>query len=332
MTSAVLVTGGAGYIGSHACKALAAAGLLPVTLDNLSTGHAWAVKWGPLEVGDLRDTDFVGRVIARHEIGAVLHFAARSLVGESAEQPLQYHANNVGGTLSLLAAMQGARIRTLVFSSTCAVYGIPETVPIREETPRHPVNTYGRTKLAAENILMDLAAAGQLDVALLRYFNAAGADPDLEIGEAHVNETHLVPLTVRSARVGAPPLHIYGTDYPTADGTCIRDYIHVTDLAEAHVAALSFVRREAGGHIFNLGTGQGVSVREVLAAVQACMGRPVPVIEAPRRQGDPPVLVAANEKACRQLDWRPRRSDIASIVGTAIGWHDKYAASVATDQ
>ena len=223
----VLVTGGAGYVGSHVCKALATAGFLPVTLDNLATGHRWAVKWGPLEVGDVRDSGFVESVLRRTRATAVLHFAALSLVGASSKQPFDYYDVNVNGALSLTHAMRHAGVRRLVFSSTCAVYGMPERTPIEETAPTLPVNVYGRTKLAAENLFADLARAGEIDVVMLRYFNACGADRDGEIGEAHDPESHLIPLAIQAALDQNAPLSVFGTDYPTPDGTCLRDYIHV---------------------------------------------------------------------------------------------------------
>jgi UDP-arabinose 4-epimerase len=326
MESRILVTGGAGYIGSHVCKALRQAGYLPVTFDNLSTGHDWAVKWGPFEIGDIRNTALLEKVMREHDVQAVMHFAAKSLVAESAADPLLYHINNVGGTFSLIEAMLKAGIKKIVFSSTCAVYGIPERTPIDEEAARRPINPYGRSKLGAENVLMDVAQAGKIDVALLRYFNAAGADRDLEIGEAHVPETHLIPLAIRAARGTGQALHVFGSDYPTPDGTCLRDYIHVADLAAAHIAALRYLAKRPGVSRFNLGTGQGVSVRQVLDAVSAAVGRPVPVIDAPRRAGDPPILFAANDNARQQLEWSPIQSDIRTIVESAVAWEAVYQA------
>jgi UDP-arabinose 4-epimerase len=320
---AVLVTGGAGYVGSHVCKALDRAGFLPVTLDNLATGHRWAVKWGPLEVADIRDSDRVETVLRRYRATAVLHFAALSLVGASAKQPFDYYDVNVNGALSLSLAMKQCGLRRLVFSSTCAVYGMPETMPIVEDAPTLPVNVYGRTKLAAENLFSDLARAGTLDVVMLRYFNASGADRDGEIGEAHDPESHLIPLAIQATLGEGGPLSLFGTDYPTPDGTCLRDYIHVEDLAEAHIKALQLLDTRSGVHAFNLGTGIGVSVREVLAAVGKLAGKSVPVIESPRREGDPPQLYASPAKAERELGWRAASTNIESMVGSAINWHRK---------
>jgi UDP-arabinose 4-epimerase len=320
---AVLVTGGAGYVGSHVCKALDRAGFLPVTLDNLATGHRWAVKWGPLEVGDVRDGGLVESLLRRYRVTAVLHFAALSLVGASAQQPFDYYDVNVNGALSLAYAMRQSGLRKLVFSSTCAVYGMPEQMPILEDAPTLPVNVYGRTKLAAENLFSDMARAGEIDVVMLRYFNACGADRDGEIGEAHDPESHLIPLAIRAVMGDSGPLSVFGTDYPTLDGTCLRDYIHVEDLADAHLKALQLLDSKRGAHAFNLGTGIGVSVRDVLAAVGKLAGKPVPVIESPRRQGDPPQLFASPAKAERELGWRAQATDIESMVGSAINWHRK---------
>jgi UDP-arabinose 4-epimerase len=325
---AVLVTGGAGYVGSHVCKALDRAGFLPVTLDNLATGHDWAVKWGPLEVGDVRDSSRIETLLRRYRATAVLHFAALSLVGASAKRPFDYYDVNVNGALSLTLAMQQVGLKRLVFSSTCAVYGMPERMPIAEDAPRLPVNVYGRTKLAAENLFSDLAHAGLLDVVMLRYFNASGADRDGEIGEAHDPESHLIPLAIQAVMGGGGgPLSLFGTDYPTPDGTCLRDYIHVEDLAAAHIKALQLLQSKPGVHAFNLGTGIGVSVREVLAAVGKLAGKPVPVIESPRREGDPPELYASPAKAERELGWKAAETHIESMVGSALNWHRKAARS-----
>jgi UDP-glucose-4-epimerase GalE len=317
----VLVTGGAGYVGSHVCKALHRAGLTPVTLDNLSTGHQQAVKWGPLEVGDVRDGDFVTDVMIRHKVTAVLHFAALSLVGESAGKPYEYYDNNVNGVLALVGAMRRCGVSRIVFSSTCAVYGTPDKLPIEETEPRRPINVYGRSKMAAENLLTDVAATGAIRAAMLRYFNAAGADSDGDIGEAHRTETHLIPLAIQAALEPGRPLSVFGSDYPTADGTCERDYVHVDDLAEAHLQALSFLETTGGSRAFNLGTGQPVSVRQVLQTVERVLGTKVPTIEAPRRVGDPPRLFAAPGRAERDMGWVATRSDIDSIVESAARWH-----------
>ena len=316
----VLVTGGAGYVGSHVCKALHRAGFVPVSFDNLATGHREAVKWGPLEVGDVRNQDLVAEVMLRHKVTAVLHFAAASLVGESASKPLEYYDNNVAGAISLVAAMQRCGISHIVFSSTCAVYGMPKTLPIHETESTQPINVYGRTKLAVENLLTDIAATGAIRAVMLRYFNAAGADSEGEIGEAHAPETHLIPLTIQAALDPSRPVSVFGSDYPTADGTCERDYVHVEDLAEAHMQALSFLKGTGGSRAFNLGTGHPISVRQVIAAVERVLGTKVPTVEASRRPGDPPRLFAAPGLAGRDLGWVATRSDIDSIVETATRW------------
>ncbi|NKX45654.1 UDP-glucose 4-epimerase GalE [Roseicyclus persicicus] len=314
---AVLVTGGAGFVGSHACKALAAAGYLPVTVDNLSTGHADAVKWGPLERVDVRDRAGVEAALRRHGAQAVMHFAAFAVVAESVAHPDRYYDNNVGGLIALLAAMRAAGVGRLVFSSSCATYGVPPQLPIREDSPQAPINPYGRTKLMGEQMIRDHAAAFGLRFALLRYFNAAGADPGGELSERHDPETRLIPLALMAAAGTHPALKVYGTDYATPDGTCIRDYIHVADLAEAHLRALRHL--EAGGEdlALNLGTGQGRSIREVCAAVARLTGKTVPVEDAPRRPGDPPELVADPSEAARLLRFRARMSDLDSIVRDA---------------
>jgi UDP-arabinose 4-epimerase len=322
---AVLVTGGAGYVGSHVCKALSRAGYLPVAFDNLASGHRWAVKWGPLEIGDIRDSDMLEALMRRYRVTAVLHFAALSLVGRSAEMPFEYYDVNVGGALALSLAMRNCGLRRLVFSSTCAVYGMPPGLPIAEDTPTAPVNVYGRTKLAAENLFSDLARANVIDVALLRYFNAAGADSAGEIGEAHDPESHLIPLAIRAALDPAETLKVFGTDYPTPDGTCLRDYIHVEDLGSAHLKALDLLEKTPGCHAFNLGTGVPVSVREVLASVERLSGKPVKVIESPRRPGDPERLFASPDKARRELGWSAAATGIDTMVGSALNWHRKQS-------
>ncbi|WP_374650942.1 UDP-glucose 4-epimerase GalE [Dongia sp.] len=324
----VLVTGGAGYVGSHACRALARSGYLPITLDNLSTGHRWAVKWGPLEIGDIADRQRVAALIAQYRPVAVMHFAALSLVGESATQPARYYENNVAGTLSLLQAMREGGVDRFIFSSTCATYGEPERCPIAEETAQAPINTYGRSKLMVEAILTDFAAAYGIGAAALRYFNAAGAADADGIGEAHQPETHLIPLVIAAARAERGPVQIFGTDYPTADGTCERDYIHVNDLGAAHVRAIEFLNDHAGFHAFNLGTGKPYSVRQVIDAVAAEAGRPVPQQVAPRRIGDPPALYADPRRARDVLGWQATGSSLSEIVASAWRWHAGAAAEV----
>lgn len=319
--STVLVTGGAGYIGAHACKALAAAGYRPVVYDNLVSGRRAAVRWGPFEHGDILDRARLDTVLARHAPDAVLHFAAFAQVGESVADPGPYYRNNVCGSLTLLQAMRDHGVGRIVFSSSCTVYGVPAGLPIAEDAPIAPISPYGVSKTVVERMLADFAAADGLRWVALRYFNAAGADPEGEIGEAHDPHTRILPLALAAAEGTGPPLAILGVDYDTPDGTCVRDYVHVSDLADAHVAALRACERGLPSRAFNLGAGRGVSVREVVAAVEAVTGRPAPVVEGPRRAGDPPVLYADARDAAAELGWRPARSDLRTIVETAWRWH-----------
>jgi UDP-glucose-4-epimerase GalE len=321
----ILVCGGAGYIGSHMCKALARAGHFPVAFDNLSTGHRWAVKWGPLVEGDLLDPDALAKVFRDFRVDAVMHFAARSLVGESMQQPGLYFRNNVGGTLNLLDAMREAGAGRLVFSSTAAVYGDPDYTPIDESHPTRPINPYGWSKLMAERQIAEYCRAHGMRAACLRYFNAAGADPDGDIGEAHEPETHLIPNILRAALdPSRGPVKLFGNDYDTPDGTCVRDYIHVDDLSEAHLLALGYLEAEPGFHVFNLGTGEGNSVAEVLATSQKAFdGKPCSEIH-PRREGDPPVLVASSRLAQDTLDWSPQHS-LSACIESANAWHRSHA-------
>jgi len=321
----ILVTGGAGYVGSHTCKALAAAGLEPVTYDNLSTGHRWAVRWGPLVVGDLADRALLRKTIREHNVEAVVHFAASSLVGESVKDPAKYFRNNLVNTLSLLETMVETDVNRLVFSSTCAVYGAPLTETLDESHPRSPVNPYGESKLAIESACRWFGEAYGLRWLALRYFNAAGADPDGQIGEAHACETHLIPLTLEAVINPASKISIFGTDYPTPDGTAIRDYIHVADLADAHLLAMEKTAEADTGLSVNLGTGQGHSVREVISMVESVTGRPPRQVDAPRRPGDPAKLVAAAERARTYLGWTPQRSELRAIAETAWNWRQKQA-------
>lgn len=317
----ILVTGGAGYIGAHTCKALARAGYRPVVVDNLVYGHQAAVRWGPLEIGDIADRALLDNVIERHAPIGVMHFAAFAYVGESVTDPAKYYRNNVAGTLTLLEALRDHRIDMLVYSSSCATYGVPSVVPIVEDELQAPINPYGRSKLMVEQMLGDFAAAYGLRTMILRYFNAAGASPDGEIGECHDPETHLIPLALDAADGRGPPLTVFGGDFPTPDGTCVRDYIHVDDLADAHVRAFE---RLAGGvptRAYNLGTGVGVSVRDILAAVERVTGKAVSHRIGPRRPGDPPVLVSDARRAQAELRWTPQSSDIDTIIATAWAWN-----------
>lgn len=321
MQDAVLVTGGAGYIGSHVCQALAAAGYLPVVYDNLSSGHGWAVRWGPLEGGDLIDAGRLDEVMRRYHPKAVVHLAGLIISSESVREPERYYVNNVVGSLSLLEAMRRNGIERIVFSSSAAVYGEPEVTPIPESHRQEPLNPYGTSKLVIEGALRDYARAYGLHSVSLRYFNAAGADPAGEIGEAHHIETHLIPLVLDVAAGSRPAIALYGADYPTQDGTCIRDYVHVSDLAEAHVLALRYLDRAVGAHAFNLGSGEGASVRQVVRMAERVTGRSIQLSVAPRRAGDPAALLADSERARQILGWQPRLSDLETMVATAWTWH-----------
>ncbi len=320
----ILVTGGAGYIGSHTCQLLAQRGYEPVVYDNLVYGHASAVQWGPLHRGDLFEKDKLRQVFESEKIEAVLHFAAYAYVGESVKDPMKYYRNNVMGTMSLLEVCVEKNIKKFVFSSTCATYGAPEQVPIDEESRQNPINPYGQSKLMVEKILKDLCHAIDMRAVALRYFNASGADLEGRIGEDHDPETHLIPLTLIAATDPTKPLTIFGRDYPTPDGTCIRDYIHVTDLADAHILALEKMSELPDRFsYFNLGTGHGYSVAEILAQTEAVTGRKVAQQWGERRPGDPPELVASGEKAQKLLGWQPRHSDLTTILKTAWNWHQK---------
>ena len=320
----ILITGGAGYIGSHTAKLLAAAGHEPVIFDDLSQGHEWAVKWGPLERGSLSDPTRLAEVFAGRKMDAVVHFAANALVGESMTNPAKYFRNNTVGSLNLLNAMQEAGVKTIVFSSTCATYGDPIRVPIDETHPQSPVNPYGESKLMVERILRWYGDCYGLQWMALRYFNAAGAAPDGEIGEDHDPESHLIPLVIGAALGNRPPVKIFGTDYPTPDGTAVRDYVHVMDLADAHLRAIERLRSGMASQAINLGTGRGHSVKEVIDTVARVGGRPVPAIESPRRPGDPPELVAAPTRAREVLGWACQYPDIETIVRHAWAWHEKH--------
>ena len=321
----ILVTGGAGYIGSHTALALAEAGYRPIVYDNFSHGHRWAVQWGPLIEGDLSDGEKLIATIREFDISAVLHFASFIFVGESMSDPGKYFANNVGGTLSLLEAVRAAGVKHLVFSSTAATYGMPEIVPITEDAPKEPINTYGDSKLMAEKLLYWYDQIFAIRSVALRYFNAAGADVLARIGEAHDPETHLIPLILDAVAGRRSHIGVYGTDYPTPDGTAIRDYIHVCDLAEAHVKALEYLIGGGASTAVNLGTGMGYSVKEVIASVERITGKPVPMRYEDRRPGDPPSLVANADRGAQLLDWKPRQSDIDTIVKSAWHWHQGRA-------
>jgi UDP-arabinose 4-epimerase len=315
----VLVTGGAGFIGSHTCKALAAHGFLPVAFDDLSRGHADFVRWGPLVKGDILNSGALNEVFGRYQPSAVIHFAALAYVGESMSRPLAYYRINVAGLVNVLEAMLRYRTRTIVFSSSCATYGIPDGLPIVENAPQRPINPYGRSKLAGEQILADAHSAHGLRIAMLRYFNAAGADPERELVERHNPETHLIPLAIDAATGHGPPLQIFGTDYATADGTCERDFVHVSDLAAAHVEALRHLNEGKGNSslILNLGTGRASSIRSVISAVERVTGRAVPIIHAARRPGDPAVLLADASRARDIIGFKPQLSDLDTVVATA---------------
>lgn len=322
MTATVLVTGGAGYVGSHACKALRKESFCPVVLDNLSTGRREAVRWGPLEVGDILDAGRVQEVVARHRPRAVMHFAALALVGESMAEPARYWRTNVAGTINVLDACRAHGVDLVIVSSTCAVYGTAGERAITESMTPAPVNPYGASKLAAERLTSDYAMSYGMRVAMLRYFNAAGADPEGEAGELRANETHLIPLCLDAIVGRRPPLMIFGTDYPSPDGTAVRDYIHVSDLAEGHVAALRHLASDGQSFVANLGTGRGHSVQEIIDAIERVTGRPVPSEKGPRRAGDPPHLVADASFARELLKLRfPLSQRLDTIVKTAWRWH-----------
>ncbi|MGO8997823.1 MAG: UDP-glucose 4-epimerase GalE [Polyangiaceae bacterium] len=316
----VLVTGGAGYVGSHAAKALRVAGFEPIVLDDLSVGHEWAVRYGPLVRGSIHDLDLVSRLLAEERVGAVMHFAASAYVRESLEVPEKYFRNNVAGSIALLEASLRAGVRAFVLSSSCAVYGIPEIVPIAESSLLEPINPYGESKLMIERMLDWYGRLRGLRWAALRYFNAAGADPDGEIGEVHDPETHILPLLVQAARGERGPIPLFGTALPTPDGTPIRDYVHVTDLADAHVRCLNWLLEGGASRAFNLGTGTGASIRELIGLVAKETGRTPPVVERPASPGDPPILIADSRAAASDLGWTPRCSSLDFIVHTAAKW------------
>jgi UDP-glucose 4-epimerase len=319
----VLVTGGAGYIGAHCCKELYLQGYHPITIDNFVYGHKESVKWGDFYQGDIGNPDHLRDCLKKYKIDAVMHFAAYAYVGESMEDPLKYYTNNVFNTINLLNLLLGHHIKYFVFSSSCATYGNPVSVPIYEDHQRKPINPYGRTKRMIEEILEDLDAAYGLKFISLRYFNAAGADPEGDIGEKHDPETHLIPLVLDVAAAKSNAITVFGTDYQTEDGTCIRDYIHVTDLARAHILALEKLRDGSKSSFLNLGQGKGYSALEVMEKAKEGTGKAINVVNSDRRPGDPPVLVASNQKAIQQLGWKPELSNLDDIIRTAWNWHRK---------
>lgn len=321
---AILVTGGAGYIGSHTVAELLDQGKEVVVIDNLQSGHRDALLGGKLYEGDLRDKALLAKLFAENEIEAVIHFAANSLVGESMQKPVKYYDNNVFGTLCLLEAMDEANVRKIVFSSTAATYGEPDKVPIEESDPTNPTNVYGETKLTMERMMSWFDKVLGIKYVALRYFNAAGAHHSGKIGEDHTPESHLIPLIIHAAQGKRPSISVFGEDYPTSDGTCVRDYIHVSDLADAHVLAVQHLLRGGESDVFNLGNGQGFSVKEVIAKVKEVTGRDFPVEISPRRAGDPAVLIASSDKARNVLGWKPSRDQLGDIIASAWAWHEQH--------
>jgi UDP-glucose 4-epimerase len=319
----ILVVGGAGYIGAHTCLDLCNKGFQPIVLDNLSNGHVEFVKWGPLEKGDIRDRGKLDEVLRKYRPLAIVHFAAAIEVGESVRDPGGFYDNNVVGTITLLRAAQAAGIDKIVFSSTCATYGIPSSIPIDEGHSQFPINPYGRSKLIVEQILKDLDAYQGFRSLILRYFNAAGADPEGRIGEWHSPETHAIPIAIETALGRLPYFQVLGTDYETRDGSCIRDFVHVLDLADAHTRAVQHLLNNGASHALNLGTGRGTTVMELLETVQQVVGRSFDIKCGPRREGDSPALVADNALATKVIGWTPRH-DLKSIIETAWNWHSKY--------
>lgn len=317
----ILVTGGAGYIGSHACKALKQAGYTPVTYDNLVTGWQDAVKFGPFEPGNLSDRARLDEVFARYQPAAVMHFAALSQVGEAMSEPGRYWRNNVAGSLTLIEAATAAGCLDVVFSSTCATYGEHDNVVLDEDTPQEPLNAYGASKRAVEDILRDFEAAHGLRAVIFRYFNVAGADPEAEVGEHHRPETHLIPVMLEAIDGTRPALTVHGTDYDTPDGTCIRDYVHVCDLVDAHVLGLKWLQAGKGSRVFNLGTGSGFSVMQVIEQSRSVTNRAVPYQTGPRRAGDATKLVSGSTRAEQDLGWSPRRSTLDKMIADAWRWH-----------
>ena len=320
----ILIVGGAGYIGSYMCKYLAKNGYNPIVLDNLVYGHRQAVKWGPFIAGQMADTKLLDQIFKEHPIAAVMHFAAFCYVGESVDDPGKYYQNNVAATITLLEEMLKKNIKNFIFSSSCAVYGEPVEIPITEQHPYNPINPYGRSKLMVEQILQDFRAAYGLEYVALRYFNAAGADPEGEIGEEHNPETHLIPLVLKTALGQRETINIFGDDYATKDGTCIRDYIHIDDLAQAHLLALDRLLNGLPGGQYNLGNGDGHSVKEVIEVARKITSKQIPAKIVQRRPGDPAVLIGSSEKAFKELGWKPQFADLNAIVETAWQWHKTH--------
>jgi UDP-arabinose 4-epimerase len=316
----ILVTGGAGFIGSHTCKALANAGYVPIVYDNLERGHQWAVKWGPFVKGDVGSDRDLERAFDKWKPDAVVHFAAHAYVGESVENPTKYYDTNVGGTAKLLAACAAFECKNFIFSSSCATYGIPTKLPLKEDHPQNPVNPYGFSKLVVERMLKDVETAHGIRHVVLRYFNAAGADPEGDLGEWHEPETHLIPSALFAAMGRQPSVKIFGNDYPTHDGTCIRDYVHVSDLADAHVAALKWLESRNESNAFNLGNGNGFSVNEVIRTIEKVTGLPIRTDVCPRRAGDPPMLTSDSTKARQILGWNPKYPALDQQIGHAWKW------------
>jgi len=322
----ILIVGGAGYIGSHVNKELSKRGFETVVFDNLVYGHRELARWGTFVEGDLANSRQLRALFREHPIQAVMHFSAFAYVGESVENPARYYRNNVANTLNLLETMREFRVRNFIFSSSCATYGNPVRIPMDENHPQIPINPYGHTKLMVERILRDCDHAYGLRYASLRYFNAAGADPEAETGEWHNPETHIIPIVLEAASGRRENVRIFGTDYDTPDGTCIRDYIHVTDLADAHIRALEYLRNGGGSDVFNLGNGNGFSVKEVIETARQVTGREIPAVDSDRRPGDPPVLVGSSDKIRRTLGWEPKYPGLSDIIRTAWAWHQRLEA------
>ncbi len=323
MKKSILVVGGAGYIGSYMCKYLTKNGFVPIVLDNLITGHRQAVKCGPLVQGSMAQSNLLRQIFSENPIAAVMHFAAFCYVGESVAQPSKYYINNLANTLNLLRIMVEYNISNFIFSSSCATYGEPQKIPITEDHPQSPINPYGRSKLMIEQILDDFKDAYGLESVSLRYFNAAGADPEGELGEDHNPETHIIPLTLQTALGKQKTINIFGDNYPTKDGTCIRDYIHIDDLAQAHLLALERLLNGVSGDKFNLGNGNGYSVRQVIETARYVTGKKIPTEIVQRRSGDPAILVGSSQKAMEELGWKPNFPDLHSIIATAWQWQGR---------